>query len=691
MDRTDYKFFTLAEALDNSCENEEHFVTFINGESDEVRLSYKSLRQKALEYLAGLQKLGLCEGDEVVIQLDDNESFLCVFWACILGKLIPVPVAVGNSDEHRLKLFKIWDILNKPFLISGGGTLEKLRTFSKAHGLDGAMREIEAWSASFAEIDSGTAGRALEAKPEDIAFIQFSSGSTGDPKGVVMTHENLATNMKAMLGGIGCSDGDSTLSWMPLTHDMGLIGFHLAVLAGNIDQFLMPTSLFIRRPTLWMQKAAEHGVTILSSPNFGLKYFTTYHKPEALKGLDLSGVRLIFNGAEPINADGCREFLDGMEKYKFGGKALFNVYGMAEAGLAVSFPPVGEGLVAYDLDRGSLKVGDRVRPASGDRGAALVDLGSAVEGCAVRICGRDGEILGGDTVGLIEIKGKNVTSGYYNDEEETRRVMTDDGWLKTGDVGFLRNGRLVVTGREKDIIFLSGQNFYPHDLENAISGLEGAQLGRAAACGVYSGKTGTEEVVVFVRYKKEPASFLPLASQIRRLIGEKFGIEVAGVVPVPEIPKTTSGKLRRYKLGEDYVDGKFAEVLAELDKLAEKGKAPDGQYGADVAKILAAVGEVLGKKDIGADDDFFDLGVDSIKALQIVSALGEKGMHAQVNDILEHHSARELCGSVDFETGNLKGEGGTGARPEAEEKTGATSEQSYLVQLNQKDVDELFE
>ena len=282
---------------------------------------------------------------------------------------------------------------------------------------------------------------------------------------------------------------DSALSWMPLTHDMGLIGFHLTPLCSFINQFIMPTTLFIRRPSLWLSLASKHRITILSSPNFGYKYLLDNINLSAASEWDLSCVRILFNGAEPIDSALCEKFTDNMSKYGLLRSVMFNVYGLAEASLAVTFPPPGEGVRELIVDRDSLSVGETVRNAEiqkFEKAVTMVDLGYPVNDCHVKICDDKGDTLNENTVGNIIIKGDNVTKGYYNNNKATKDAINENGWLNTGDLGFMRDGRLVVSGRAKDVIFINGQNFYAHDIERIVESISGIELGEIAACGIYN-------------------------------------------------------------------------------------------------------------------------------------------------------------------------------------------------------------
>jgi acyl-CoA synthetase (AMP-forming)/AMP-acid ligase II len=351
---------SLVEALQDKVESDKGIV-FIEGSDEETFVPYRQLYQKAGRNLLSLQQRGINPKDELIVMLDNNEYFLHAVWAAFLGGIIPVPVSVGLNDEHRLKLFKIWDVLNNPYLVTNRETYARIEEFAIMNGLDSRQAALKQRTVFYEELGrSDQCGVIRNARPEEIAFIQFSSGSTGDPKGVTLTHKNLLTNIDAIIQSSEISGHDSILSWMPLTHDMGFIGCHLLPLSIGINDYLMPTSLFIRRPTLWLEKVSEHRVSLISSPNFGYKHYLEFYKRKKKSGLDLSCVKLIYNGAESISIPLCHAFLDEMAGYGLKRNTMYTVYGLAEAGLAVTFPTAGEEVRSVKVDRGALAVGQKV-------------------------------------------------------------------------------------------------------------------------------------------------------------------------------------------------------------------------------------------------------------------------------------------------------------------------------------------
>ncbi len=599
-------------------------ITFIEGDNLEKFISYKNLYDTAFGTLYNLQSRGIKSGDTVILQLEDNESFVYVFWACILGKIIPVPLSVGKNDEHKRKVLRICEILKNPYMVTGEKQLAALEKFSYQSNYAKEMGNLkERTFISNDIVSTEHKGTQCEIVNDDIAFIQFSSGSTGDPKGVILTHGNLLANISAMKER-GCVDPeDKVLQWMPLTHDMGIIGFHLLPVVCKVNQYLIPTTLFIKNPLLWMKKVSKHRATITCSPNFGYRYMLSFFKDNEEYGWDLSSVRLIVNGAEPISAELCQNYLDKMRKYNLNPKAMYNVYGLAEASLGVSFPDLMEGIIPLKLKRDSIYSGQKVAYAQeDDKHVTFVELGYALEDCKVKICDDDKKPVEENVVGNIWIKGKNVTKGYYNNPEATENIIDKEGWLNTGDLGFLRGGKLVVTGRAKDIIFIDAQNFYSHDIERLVTEINGVTLGEVAVCSTIDEETKEESLIVFVLFKKSLENFAPIAVDIKKHINNTMGIKVKHIIPVKRLYKTTSGKIQRFKMEEAYQNGDYNETVTLLEKLVSEhlGKQEVKKPSNEIEeKLLSIWREVLDGEEIGVTDNFFDRGGNSTLLVQMAA------------------------------------------------------------------------
>lgn len=640
---------TLTKALDARAAGR-HNVTYIAGEEQRRTIAIGELRRTALGVLRHFQDFGMKAGDELIIFTSSNEQFIDCFWACLLGGIVPVPVAVGISDDHRHKLLKIFRQLKSPWVYTELAQLQRLQEFAAETG---RTPDYEAMSARSLYVEKLTslegAGEPRDAKPGDVAFIQFSSGSTSDPKGVVLTHANVIANIRGIVECAQFTEEDVSLSWMPLTHDMGLIGFHLCMMSAGIEHTIMDTRLFSRRPLLWLKEASERGATLLSSPNFGYKHFLKVFESEGLDGLDLSKVRLIFNGAEPISVALCDRFLAAMAPFGLRRNAMYPVYGLAEASLAVSFPPPGREYRTVGVDRKSLAVGGGFRPApAGSRAALeLMQLGTAVGGCRLRIAGDEDRPLADGTVGHIQIRGDNVTAGYYGGAHPGS--FTADGWLRTGDIGFLLDGELVVTGRHKELIFSNGENCYPHDLENIAETEAGIELGKVAVAGARRGNVDEDELLVFVLHRGSLEDFIPLANRVRRRITEQTALQVSHVLPVRNIPKTTSGKIQRGLLARSYEDGEFDAVLKEIDGMRLEHHDPALESETDVQPLLKRVfATVITDRRVGVDDDFFNIGISSIALAQIFERIDEEypGL-LDIEDLFDKTSIRAIAAHLE--------------------------------------------
>jgi acyl-CoA synthetase (AMP-forming)/AMP-acid ligase II/acyl carrier protein len=299
---------------------------------------------------------------------------------------------------------------------------------------------------------------------------------------------------------------------------------------------------------------------------------------------------------------------------------MYPVYGLAEASLAVSFPPVGAPLRTITLNRHRMNPGDPVEPVAEGDGHALrlVSEGQAIPYCRVRISGDDDRELPEDRIGHVQMTGENVTRGYYEDREANAAAFTADGWLRTGDLGLKHAGDLYISGRAKEIIFVNGQNYYPHDLEAIAQRAQGLELGKVVAAGVRPRGSQIEQLVVFVLHRGSVTDFLPLAREVSRLINEQTGLEVAEVVPVKRIPKTTSGKIQRHMLEENYLDGEFDAELAELAQLRAAASGPAAGSRTEIEEQLKSICDAaLEGKRVDIHDNLFEVGASSLKLIEI--------------------------------------------------------------------------
>ncbi len=632
----------LIELLADARGKQRH-IRFIDGEHDESTLSFSELWERALALLGALQSRGMHAGDELVVFCNSNESFVVAYWAAILGGIVPVPVAVGISDEHRFKLFRILQQLQRATLFTEADLLKRLLEFARQQDLSPVTAILETRSALLTDVALGAGGELHKPAPGDLAFIQYSSGSTSDPKGVCLTHSNLCANVRAIIEATHWMQDDISLSWMPLTHDMGLIGYHLSVMAAGMNHAVMDTSLFVRRPLLWMGKVNELRASQLCSPNFGYKHFLKLFERKGIPDLDLSCVKLILNGAEPISYDLCEQFLAALAPHGLRRSAMFPVYGLAEATVGVTIGNPGDEYSRIFANRHSLRIGEPYTEARlGDPDAvSFVKVGRPIRDVELRLVDDSDKAIAAGCIGNIQLRGASVTQLIYGDPVATASLFTADGWLRTGDCGVMVDEQLVITGRSKDIIIVNGQNYYPHDIEEIAAQVDGLDLGKVVVAGASTSASQTEELLVFVLYRQEADAFRAIATEVSDVIGAHTGLAVDHVIPVPRIPKTTSGKVQRVALLNAYLDGEFDAILKTLSPTAPDAAGESDSLVAELISICAAFAK---ERSIGGDDNLFEIGVSSLTLTEMVLAIDERFPgKLDISDLFDYPTLREVA------------------------------------------------
>ena len=566
-----FPYKTLADAfLEQS--SPDKGITIVNSSNSDLFINYDELKELALNWLAYLQTKGIKSDDKLILVTDDLTIATSVFWACIIGKIIVVPVAIPTNSEGEKKIKNIHELLGDPWCLSDVNLHDIIfPTESLVMEKKDSTIEIESFKRILNVADY------LESKHDncpllpnnwshdDIVMLQFSSGSTGTPKGVMLTNSNLLTNTFAFVSGMKIdSHQDTILSWMPLTHDFGIIFCHILPVIYRISHVLIPTKLFVRNPLIWMQKISDTKATITAGPDYSYRYFLKRYKTNANYNWDLSKLRIIANGAEPISCELVRQFLKKLEPFGLVPNSMLPGYGLAEGTLTATMVPTHEGLQSIRVERLSLTPGMRIkRTESTVDGVELCDLGFPALSVELRITDNDGAVLSEEWVGNIEIAGPSITQGYFNAVDATRAAISPEGWLDTGDLGFIKDGRLFVTGRKKDIIIINGINYYPQDIERIVAGIDGIEQNMVAACAVTIPGENREGLALFVRSRRGVHSFLELVETLEDHIVSNMGMPLDYCLEVPQIPKTTSGKVQRFLLAQQFSMGAFDEQILE--------------------------------------------------------------------------------------------------------------------------------
>ncbi|QYD71560.1 AMP-binding protein [Paraburkholderia edwinii] len=519
-------------------------IVFADGSSNEETLSYEALYRSASRVAYGLRALGVAPGDTVALMLPTGRDYFACFAGILLAGAIAVPV---YPPTHAARLA---DHLRRHVTILVNASV---RTMIVPEGVEMAATLVRARAPLLQHV---VAPRALtgpgmdesyEARAADVALLQYTSGSTGTPKGVLLTHANLLANIRAMGRTIEVGRHDVILSWLPLYHDMGLIGAWLAPLYFGVPLVLMSPLTFLARPERWLQAISQYRATITAAPNFAYARCTSRIAPDDLNGVDLSSLRLAVCGAEPVNPRTMRAFAERFASHGFDARALTPVYGLAENTLGLTFSPPGRGMRVDRVSRATLAATRRAVPATaGDDVLELVSCGAALPGNTLRIVDADGCDLPERVAGRIEFRSSSATSGYFRNAEQTGRTI-HGGWIDTGDIGYLADGELYINGRAKDLVIRAGRHFFPYELEEAVSRLAGVRQGCVAVCGLPDEASGTDQLIVMAETRETSPEAL---ARIRLAINDAtlalLGAppERIALVPPRSILKTSSGKIR---------------------------------------------------------------------------------------------------------------------------------------------------
>jgi fatty-acyl-CoA synthase len=552
------EFRTLLEALEQGGQvaGREPAITFIDDEEKETRIPVSELRAHALRFARVLRAAGVTKGTPLPLVLSTSPEFVVSFLAALSIGAVPSPLAMpsgfGDLENFARRMGTIGAYLDAHHIITNAGLAEfALRGLKGATFIDGGA----ALAGTGEPIDGAPA---IDAR--DLALLQCTSGSTGLPKGGSLSHANLIANIEQIGRGVGVIQGDKGVCWLPLNHDMGLIGCFLFCIYFGLDLVLLSPGRFLRKPAAWLQAIARHKGTLSPAPNFAYGYTAARARAEDLEGIDLGSWRVAFCGAEPIDPQTLLHFQDQFARYGLRPNTVLPCYGLAEASLAVTFHPVGEPLKYDRLDRQALVGKGKVVPVSFDvdsvHAAEVVSCGAPLEGTQLRIVNKKNEPLSELHVGRIHVSGPSVMSGYWHAPERTAEVLTD-GWLDTGDLGFLRDGNLYVTGREKDAVIIRGRCYTPTDFEWPAEEVRGVRKGAVVAFGVFDPQRGTELLHVVCETEiMDAEGRRRLGAEVSAKVAQRSGLrpDVVHFVRRDSIPKTTSGKLQRAKTKQMYLE-----------------------------------------------------------------------------------------------------------------------------------------
>ena len=583
---------TLVEVLDWHAERHPQQVyAVIYGEQDkEEELTFGALRDEARAVARGLIAGGVQPKQTVALMLPTGREYLATFFGVLMACAVPVPiyppVRLAQVEEHLKRHSRI--------LANAGSVV--IVTVPQAKPLAMLLRAaVPSLKEIVTEPDlvarAGAQPLPVPA-PQDLAFIQYTYGSTGEPKGVALTHANLVANVRVMGRALKVTSEDVFVSWLPLYHDMGLIGACMGSLVFGMLFVLMSPLAFLSEPVRWLRAISRHGGTLSGGPNFAYELAAARIADTQLEGLDLSTWRVAFNGAEPVNPATMERFAARYASRGFRRTSLAAVYGLAESSLGVAFPPLDRGPLVDHVDAEIFSAEARAQPvAPGTPNATQIPAcGQALHGHEIRVVDALGAELPDRHVGRLQFKGPSVMQGYYGKPEATAAVLKD-GWCDSGDYAYMEGPEIYITGREKDLIIRGGRNIYPYDIEQAVGDLAGVRKGCVAVFGVPDAAHGTERLVVLAETREKDAA----AREALRASVNQAAIEVSGLppdevvlAPPHTVLKTSSGKIRRLACREVYLSGTIGRGGAPLAvQLARVTLSVFGQRALSLAKGLA--------------------------------------------------------------------------------------------------------
>src|SRR5262245_24934847 len=588
---------TLTEMLDWHVENHpDHLhVTVLQDENTVLgTMSYRDLQTAARAVAQGLISRDIVPGDRIAMMLPTSTDFFASFFGILYAGAVPVPIyppaRMAQLEEH----------MRRQIVILRNAGARMLITVPEGRALAVLLRSQVETLESVETVATLSAERTAHplpplSDPEALGLMQYTSGSTGDPKGVMLTHWGLLENVRSMGHAMEASSADVFVSWLPLYHDMGLIGAWLGCCYFGARLYVMSPISFLVRPATWLWTMHKYRATFSGGPNFAFELCASRIPDDDLQGLDLSALRFVVNGAEPISPVTLRKFTERFGHYGMNRGVPSPSYGLAENCVGLCFPPFGRGPQIDRIKRESLARRGYAEPAGPDDADAfeVVACGHPIEKNDVRIIDDAGRELGERQEGMLEFRGLSMTKGYFRNDEKSRALF-NDGWINSGDRAYIAGGDIHVTGRVSDVLMTAGRNTYPHEIEEQISAIPGIRKGGVAAFGSADPETGTERLIVMAETEeRNPEARAKLVAAAHEVVTAIAGSAADDIVLVPPrgVPKTSSGKVRRSSAKELYETGrtdvKEHGVWLQIARLAMSSA------GRTVTGFLRRIGDTL--------------------------------------------------------------------------------------------------
>lgn len=630
----------------------ENGITLIDSLNQKQFVSYQQLCQRSRYLCSLLQAKGAKKGQEVVIQCDNVEYFMYAFWACVNGGFIAFLVDTSQNEFETENVQKIFEMLEQPYVL-----YDKKACVVQ----DNKNIMLDMTTVAYSQSQEMEMLHTNPTSEEDLVYVQFSSGSTGIQKGISIRNKNIYANVKGIQEHLNIDSTEKFLSWSPLTHCLGLVVFHLLPIYLGANQYHMSTELYMRNPISWLDYIHQFRISRLGTIPFALKHlFTFYENSKEVTNWELSCIKSIIIGAEQVRFELCNQFVELMQKYKMNSRVMVPAYGITEATAMVSGDGPDQELLPFLVPRDQLEIGSKLDFLSDKSKDAMtfLELGKPIPGFQVKIENEQKQPMEEGCIGHILLKGDSVASGYYKNEKSTKEVMQSDGWFSTGDLGFMYQGKLVLVGREKDLIVVNGKKYTSLDLEDVIyKKVNKDGWTRVVVCNVINVQRNAEDVVIFVesdlelKDKKEKEKLQNISTKIRQILFDTVGVIPQYIIPVECIPCTYTGKLKRKELENQFYEGKFECVIEEMKKSNTQMKIHNGSEKYSREKIRTILVDIIDEMlKIHVSDyelSFQDYGIVSVNVPPFMERINQEfqtNMH--VSDLYNNPNVNQLTDCI---------------------------------------------
>ncbi|MCO4850729.1 non-ribosomal peptide synthetase [Bacillus vallismortis] len=593
-------------------------IIYLQQDGTEVYQSYGRLWNDALRIVKGLRQSGLKAKQNVILQLGDNSQLLPAFWGCVLAGVVPAPLAVpstyAESSSGAQKLKDAWRLLDNPAVITDRDMQQEMLDWASEQGLEGfRAMTVENLLSAEAETDWH------QSSPEDLALLLLTSGSTGTPKAVMLNHRNIMSMVKGIIQMQGFTREDITFNWMPFDHVGGIGMLHLRDVYLGCQEINVSSETILMEPLKWLDWIDHYRASVTWAPNFAFGLVTDFAEEMKNRKWDLSSMRYMLNGGEAMVAKVGRRMLELLEPYGLPADAIRPAWGMSETSSGVIF--------SHEFTRAATSDDDH-----------FVEIGSPIPGFSMRIVNDQNDLVEEGEIGRFQVSGLSVTSGYYRRPDLNESVFTEDGWFETGDLGYLRNGRLTITGRTKDAIIINGINYYSHAIESAVEELPEIETSYTAACAVRVNQNSTDQLAIFfvTSANMNDEQMSQLLRNIQSHVSQAIGVTPEYLLPVQkeEIPKTAIGKIQRTQLKTLFENGDFDFLLHKPNRMNGAVQDEKMQQADHVRRIREEIQEHLIScltEELHVSRDWVEptasiqsLGVNSIKMMKLIRSVEKK-------------------------------------------------------------------